>query len=176
MWGQIAALAGKLLSGGAKGMEQGRESTNNANVSRDRTIADAIAEYERAQQGRAKIDIDQRTQDLDTRDQGYKQTLHAQSLKNWQPAQRPSRIPMVRGGFNTIPEESRKFAGDFEQQAMVRALQGQKYAPMPAQERFRPTPVKEPSLWEKIIGITGLGLQGAGAIKGLMNKNAGESD
>lgn len=169
--GMALNLAGKLLSGGAKGSEQSRLAADSANAVRDRTSSDALSDYERNLVARGNLDVDQRKVDSATRDSGYKQALRAQALQNWTPAQRPSRIPMVTGGFNTIPQASRDFAKDFEQQAMVRALQGEKFDKLPPVQRFNPTPVKEPSLWEKLSGAAGLGLQGASAVSGLFGKN-----
>lgn len=165
-----AGLLGKLFSGGSKSMANSREQQNMANMGRDRTASDAIADYERALQERRRLEMSQRELDGKTRDTGYRQGLHAQSVQNWQPAQRPDRIATVRGGFNTIPQASRDFAQQFEQQATVRALQGEKFDAMPAPQRFRPTPVKEASLWEKMSGAIGLGLSGVGAAGELMKK------
>ncbi len=179
-WGNIlkfaAPVVGKLLGGGAKGMEQGRQAQDTANVSRDRTALDAIGQRERAMMERRRLDMDQRDQDMKTRDDGYKQTLRAQYLQGWTPAQRPERIKMVSGGFNTVPQSSKDMAAKFEQEAMMRALNGQKFDALPAQERFTPTPIKQPSLWERISGVAGLGLTAAGAIKSAMGANAQGDD
>lgn len=185
MWPALlagAGVLGKLFSGGAKSSASAREQRNSDAVMQDRTRADVMGDHERALQQRAQIDMDRRKADLDTRDMGYKQALRSQYLQNWQPMQRPNGVPMVRGGFNTIPQGSRDFGKQFEQQAMVRALQGEKFDQMPAIERFQQAQMKGPSLWEKVSGAIGLGLQGAGAIGGLMgggldaaNRGNGES-
>lgn len=171
-WGKLLSLAapvvGKVLSGGSKGMEQSRIGENAGNIARDRTALDAVGQHERALEERRSLELQQAALDAKTREDGYKQTLRAQYAQNWQPAQRPERIPMVTGGFNTVPQSTRDFAKQYEQQAMVRALQGQKLDPMAPVERFTPTPVKQPSLWEKITGVAGLGLTAAGALKAAM--------
>lgn len=180
-WGKLLGFAipavGKLLSGGAKDMERSREGTNRDNISRDRTAADALAERERALLAREKLLLEQRELNNKTQNDGFGQTIRAQSIQNYRPATRPSRIPMTTGSFNTVPQASKDFAKQYEQQAMVRALQGEKFDPMAPVERFTPTPVKEPSLWEKLTGAAGLGLQATSAIRGLAGRDgAGDED
>jgi len=177
-WGKIlgfaAPLIGGALSGGSKGMTQERQAKNTDNVMRDRTALDAIGARERAELDRRKLELDQRELDLKTRGDGYGQALKAQYLQNWTPAQRPSRIPMVSGGFNTVPQSSKDLAAKFEQDATVRALKGQSFAPMSPMQTFKPAPAKEPSLWEKITGAAGLSLTAGAALKKAMAVGEGD--
>lgn len=172
-WGRIIGLVGGAISGGSKSIGQDRQAQDVGNIARDRTALDAIGERERAELERRKLELDQRELDLKTRDGGYKQALNAQYLQNWTPAQRPSRIPTVHGGFNTVPQSSKDLAAKFEQDATVRALKGESFTPMAPMQKFTPTPVKEPSLWEKITGAAGLSLTAAGALKKAMKVGGG---
>lgn len=166
----VLSTVGSALSGGSKSMAADRATADNNALVADRTRQGAMSDFERALEERRRLDISQRELDAKTRSDGYRQTLHSQAVQNYQPAQRPGRIPMVTGSFNTIPQSSRDFAHDFEQQAMTRALQGQKFDDMPAVERFTPTPMKQPSLWEKMSGALGLGLQTADGINRMIKK------
>jgi hypothetical protein len=168
-----AGLLGKLFSGGAKSSASDREQQNSDAVMQDRTRADSMADYERALQERAAIDLRQRESDAKARTGGYREAMHSQYLQNWQPAQRPNGIQTIRGGFNTVPQASRDMAKMYEQQAMAKALQGEKFNQMPAIERFQQSTMKQPSLWEKVSGAIGLGLQGASAVGGLMGGGSG---
>lgn len=172
-WGKLLGLAlpaaGKLLSGGSKGMQTSRENENVGNIARDRTALDAVGERERALEERAMLELKQRELDAKTRADGYGQTLRSQYAQSWSPASRPSRVPQTSGGFNTVPQSTRDFAAQYEQQAMARALQGQKFDALPPVERFVPTAVKQPSLWEKITGAAGLGLTATAALKAAMD-------
>ena len=71
----------------------------------------------------------------------------------------------MTGSFSTVPQSSKDLARQFEQQATVRALQGEKFDSLPAIQQFTPTPVKQPSLWERLSGAAGLGLSAAGAMR-----------
>jgi hypothetical protein len=175
-----AGLLGKLFSGGAKGSAEGRQKANENAILQDRMRAEEIASHERALQDRRALDMKQREMDSGARDMGYRQALRSQYLQGWTPAQRPDGIQMIRGGFNTIPQSAKDLAKDFERQALIKALQGEKFADLPALERFKPTAMKEPSMWEKVSGALGLGMQGAGAIGGMFGKGknvgTGEDD
>jgi hypothetical protein len=180
-WGKIIGLAapaiGKLLSGGAAGMEKSRQVEDNGNIARDRTALEAIQDHEHALEQRRQLELQQRELDEKTKDTGYKQALHAQYLQNWHPAQRPDQVPTMTGGFNTIPQSSKDLAAQFEQQATARALKGEQFDPLPPQATFTQTPVKQSSLWEKLSGAAGLGLTATAALKAAMQKaNAGPMD
>jgi hypothetical protein len=164
------ATVGSTLSGGAKGMADARAAQNSNAILQDRMRADDVQNYERSLVDRAKLDMDQRELDTKTRQGGFNDALRAQYLHNWQPAQRPSRIPMVSGGFNTVPQSSRDLAAQFERQALIRALEGESFDAMPDIERFTPTAMKDASGLEKLAGASGLGLSGAAAILDALSK------
>lgn len=180
-WGKLlgfaAPLVGGMLSGGSKGMEQDRARQNSDSVLRDRTALDAIGERERALEERRKLEMLERELSNKTKADGYGQTINAQYMQAWKPATRPSRIP-GGGSEGFMPSQASKdFAAQYEQDAMARALKGESFDALPAQEKFTPTPVKQPSLWERITGIAGLGLSAAGALKKQMDvAGMGEED
>lgn len=171
-WGAIIAAAapyvGKALSGASKGSEQSRRQDDQSAMYRDRNAADAIAEYERAQQARAKLEMEQRAFDAKSREAGFMGAMRGDAIRNWQPANRP-------GGVANISFVQRPGAGgqaaaaEYERQAMLRLMNGEKFDELPALERFAPTAPKQASTWEKLAGMLGLGLQAYGGYKGYRN-------
>ena len=166
-----ASLLGKLFGGGAKKSAEDRQAQDMANVQRDRNRLQAISDYEKALQDRAQLEMDRREFDTKARQDAYRSALRSQYLQGWAPAQRPAGIETVRGGFNTIPEASKQAAAEFERQALLKMLNGEKFDSLPAIERFTPTPVSKPSTWEKLSGILGLGLTGASELYNARNKD-----
>ena len=179
-WGNAFKIAapylGKILSGGAKSSADARAARNSDNIYRDRTQLESVTSHERALQDRARLEMEQRQMDAATREQAYQQALRSQYLQNWSPAQRPKGVEMVRGGFNTIPDSARGTAAEMERQALLRLMNGEQFAPMPAMERFRQTPEAKESTLSKIGGLLGLGLTGYGEIAKLYGRGSAPVD
>lgn len=158
------SLAGKIFGGGAKSSAEARAAQDQANAQRDRTLAESVAARETAIRDRARLEMEQREADAKARQDGYKAALRSQYLQGWSPAQRPNSVPMIRGGFNTIPAGSIETAKEMERQAMLRLMNGEKFDKLPTIERFTPAPIAKQGTWEKISGILGLGFGAAGEL------------
>ena len=152
------SLASKLFGGGSKGMEDARLKQDQANALRDQTAERAMFDRERALQDRSKLEMDQLTQQSKSASDAMKRALFSQYLGGWTPAGRPDGVPMIRGGFNTIPQGSAEAAKEMERQAMLKLMAGgDKFSQLPAMERFQATPLSQASTKEKIFGMLGLG-------------------
>ena len=91
--------------------------------------------------------------DQASRKSGYSDALKADYLQNWTPAQRPRRVPMVTGGFNTIIDDMRDKSKEMERQAMLRLLKGEEFDPQEAPVRVPVSAVRTASALAKTGGV-----------------------
>ena len=161
--GGILGTIGKALpvlgdigrgAGAAADTAAGNRSTlAQLNTMRDRNVIDAESEYQTAQNNRAELDLKRRAADQASRKSGYSDALKADYLQNWTPAQRPRRVPMVTGGFNTVTDDMRDKSKEMERQAMLRLLSGEQFDPMEAPQRVPVSAVPTASGLERAGGV-----------------------
>jgi len=167
---------GSALSGAAKGKEAERTAADNYGITRDQLGLTANTANEKALADRARLDLDQRAQDLKSRESAFQSALRASVVQNFHPAARPNgvaNISFINGGPS---QGARDTAAAMEHDAMQRILAGgDTYASQPAFTPYQlassATPQKAGTL-ENVMGILGTGLTGyAGIARDLKKPN-----
>ena len=169
-----ASGVGSMLSGAAKGSEAERTGADTYGLKRDELGLTASTANEKALAERARLNLDQQSQNLRSRDSAFQNALRASVLQNFAPAARPNgvaNVSFIRGGPS---QGARDTAAAMEHDAMQRILAGgDTFAPQAAYTPYAlqsaATPTKASTL-EKILGIAGLGASTVGAIANARDK------
>jgi hypothetical protein len=159
----------KLFSGGAKGMQQDRQTKDAANLQRDQLALQQENLRQNALLDRARLDLQQREADAKARQEGFAGALRSASIQQWQPAARPNGVPSI--SFVRKPDSAA--LPEYERQMMLRLLQGEQFDALPQLPTMRVSQPAQASTWEKIAG--GLGL-GAGIWSALSQIKQGQSN
>lgn len=157
---------GSAATGAAKGAEADRASQANYGIQRDQLGLNAAATNEQALQQREQLELQRRKQALESGTSAFQNALRAATVSGFKPAARPRGVSNISFVGNA-PTLARPAAQAMDREAMLRLLEGEKYAPMADYKPYQlssPEEMKKASTLEKIMGIVGLGASGAANI------------
>ena len=156
--------AGAVVGALGQGAAQNRGAQTAATLDRDVIAQKAAAEYENAQQNRAKLDLDQREEAARLQSDAWKKALQSSLALNWSPATRPQGVANISFVGKGIGEQGKTAAEALNRAVTLKLLEGEKFKDLPALERFTPSELPKASTWEKIANILGPSLSIAGKL------------
>jgi hypothetical protein len=170
----ILGGAGAAVGAMGQGAAENRGAKTAAQLDRDVLAQRSASDYEQALENRAKLEMDRRTADAKARQDAFVQSLRSALALNFSPAARPEGVANISFVGKGIGEQGQAAAAEMSRQAMLRLLNGEKFDPLPAVERFTPSALPQASTWEKVAGILAPSLTAAGAIAKAANRDEGD--
>jgi hypothetical protein len=170
---------GAATSGAAKGAEAERTAADTYGLKRDDLGLTAAQVNERALADRARLELDQHAQSLKSGESAFQNALRASVVNNFKSAARPNgvaNISFVNGGPS---QGARDAATAMDREAMVRLLEGEKFAPQAAYTPYTlqsSAAPKKASTMEKILGIVGAGSTGYSGMMRDLQKSRENTD
>lgn len=170
---------GAASSGAAKGAQADRTAADDYGLKREQLGINAAQTNERALADRAQLDLQQHQQSLKSGESAFQNALRASVVNNFRPAARPTgvaNISFINGGPS---QGARDAATAMDREAMVRLLEGEKFAPQAAYTPYTlasSAAPKKASTMEKILGIVGAGASGYSGVMKDLQKNRDYED
>lgn len=172
----LAWLPGVLSAGGqALGNMAGASAANRGEQTQTQLQHDALGlganrQYEDALQGRAQLDLAQRTDDRAATNDAFRNALRAALASNMQDASfsRPQGVPNISfsGGArpSALGPQGQQAGNEMFRLALQRLQQGGQYQQLPPPERFTPSALPKQGFMENVLGPVSTGLTVAGKI------------
>ncbi len=171
-------IAGNIAGSLAAGREAGRTQTNNNTITRDTQQANNAAEYEKALEQRAGIELAQKQDTRAAQNDAYKNALRSSLLMNLQDASfnRPTGVPNIAlsGGLrpSAIGPQAKQAAQLMNQKALMELMNGESYSDLPAPEKVGLTALQTPSGVDTALGVAGSVGNALNAYKNQQNQQA----
>lgn len=172
--GKVAGIAGDVAGALGKGREAGRDKENAQAMTMDAMRLQALRDFENAQMNRADLELKQKGDSRAATENNFRNSLLGALAKNMQDGSfnRPEGVPTIAlsGGLrpSALGVEGRAAGEALNAQALRSLLEGEKYSPVAAPERFAPTDMKRGNFLDTILGTVG-------AVGGTANRVATEA-
>lgn len=165
-WTQFALqtalpIAGSVASGLVTGREAGRTQQANQAITQDTQKANIDANYEKALEQRAALELAQKQDTRSSQSDAYKNALRSSLLLNLKDASfnRPDGVPNITltGGLrpSAIGPQAHQAAQLMNQHALDALMHGESYTDLPAVEKSAVSNLPQPSSLDNVLGIVG---------------------
>lgn len=154
-------VAANVAGSMAAGREAGRSQQNANTITRDTQTANNAANFEKAIEARAALEMAQKQDARAAMNDAYKNALRSSLLQNIKDASfnRPKGVPTIAMGGGLRPSAlgpgAQQAAQLMEQRALNALMSGEKYADLPAVEKTGLSPLARPSGVDTALGLAG---------------------